>query len=199
MSDFGGTPDSAAVKRPEFELVRSRKFDGIVLAVILMVLGWYTGSSLSNLFSVSFARDMVLSILSTGLGAALAAYLVSRLAMFHPVNALILRVSVDGLTLGHPTNQTLIWTEIDRLTLIRSSSGRLPIHHLHVIRTSSGDPGTTRPEITHNLGLLWDRRSLELVNTINAFRQHAQTSPDGQEGVHNSESWTGTRADTASL
>jgi hypothetical protein len=158
-----------------------------------MVLGWYAGRSLSDWLSLSLTGSLILSIFTSGLAAAVAVHLVQRLSIFEPGKALILRVSADGLTLGSPISLTLPWHEIDRVNVIRSSGGRLPVHHLQVIRTPAAPDGETRPEIMHHLGILWDRRSQDLADALNAHLSQSKMSTDGKERIYNSENWTGTR------
>lgn len=198
MSDLGSKPDAAGANRPEFDIWRSRRFDRVVLTVTLMVIGWYVGRGVSSSFSDSLIVDTVLCGLFTGAGAAVAAYLANRLALFDPDNALILRVAADGITLGYPTHLSLSWGDIDQVRFIRPSGGQLPLSHLQVIRRAPTNPNEPSPEIMHQLGLLWDRRAAELLDALYAFTAHGRQTEHGENNEYSAGNWTGSRDHSAS-
>lgn len=187
MSNQDVGPVQAEGDGPSFELHRRRHVDAVVLTLTLMVSGWFAGRSFSHWLSLSLAVEMVVTVLCLGL-AVFAAYLSRRLEWFVPGNSLILKVSANGLVLGFPTSTTLAWDEIDQVRLIRSQGGRLPIHHLQLTRRQSSSPATSRPEIMHHLGVLWDRRSKELLDALDAFRPQRASLVNKD---YDSASWTG--------
>jgi hypothetical protein len=174
-----------------FELRRSRKFYRAFLTVVLVVLGWHVGRSVSHWLSTSMLADMAVSIICSGLGAALAASLTKRLSIFDPRNALILEVSGYGIKLGSPTSLTLTWDEIDRIKLVRTTYGSLPEHYLQVLRASTGDPSASSPEIIHHLGVIWDKRAQELSDLLKAFTPGSRVTQTPDDGSYVSEKWTG--------
>lgn len=190
MSDH---QDAGAVQAedsgPTFELHRSQRVEAVVLTLTLMVLGWYAGRSFSHWLSLTLAADIAFTVLCLAL-AVLAASLARRVGWFGSDNSLILSVSAHGLFLGYPTIAALSWDEIDQIRLIRSAGGRLPVHHLQVVRRRSSTPTTMDLDVMHYLGVLWDRRSQELLDTLVAFRPRCHTSNDGQKD-YDSASWTG--------
>ena len=192
MSDRDATPGSVVGNHPVFVLKRNQTIDKAILTFVLMVLGYYAGRSLSHWFSARAEIDVGLAIFGTGLGAVLATYL-GRLPTFDPSNALIVKISVEGITLGHPANRHLAWTDVDQVKMVRSTYGSLPVCHLQVIRTPRADLGLASREIMHHLGVVWDRRSKELCDALSAFSPPAEAAPNGETPVYNSDSWTGLR------
>ncbi len=189
MSDQDTGPVQADNGGPTFELHRRQRVEAFVLTLTLMVLGWFAGRSFSHWFSLTLGADIAFTVLFLAL-ALLAALLARRLRWFASGNSLILRVSAHGLVLGYPTTTALSWNDIDQVRLIRSAGGTLPVHHLQVVRRQSSTPATMHPEIMHHLGVLWDRRSQELLDAIVAFRPRCPTSNDGHKD-YDSASWTG--------